>query len=94
MIQRLSWLAAIILAFSASAAFGLGLGKLDLKSALNQQFKAEVELTGVRDLAVEEILVSLASPKDFQRIGVERIYALTDLRFTVIDRGGGSRLLR
>ena len=94
MIQRLSWLAAIILALSTSAAFGLGLGKLDLKSALNQQFKAEVELTGVRDLAVEEIRVSLASQTDFQRIGVERTYALTDLRFTVIDSGGGSRLLR
>ncbi|MFT7133206.1 MAG: pilus assembly protein FimV, partial [Cyclobacteriaceae bacterium] len=94
MIQRLSWLAAIILAFSTSAVFGLGLGKLDLKSALNQQFKAEVELTGVRDLDVEEILVGLASQKDFQRIGVDRTYALTDLRFTVIDSGSGSRLLR
>ncbi|MFT5793643.1 MAG: pilus assembly protein FimV, partial [Saprospiraceae bacterium] len=94
MIQRLLWFGAVVLTFSAPATFGLGLGKLDLKSALNQQFKAEVELTGVRNLALEEILVNLATPKDFQRVGVERNYALTDLRFKVVDADGGGKLLR
>ena len=70
----------------ASSGYSLGLGELELESALNQRFQAEIELTNVRGLEIEEILPNLASQKDFDRIGVERGYILVDLRFKVLRK--------
>jgi pilus assembly protein FimV len=80
---------AVVFGCMTSTAYGLGLGELELNSALNQRFSAEIKLTNVRGLEVEEILPNLASQEDFDRVGVERNYLLTDLRFSVTpnDRG-------
>ncbi|WP_188151168.1 FimV/HubP family polar landmark protein [Teredinibacter waterburyi] len=66
---------------------GLGLGDANLKTALNEPLRAEIQLLEVRDLSDSEILVSLAGREDFDRIGVDRPYFLTDLRFKVELRG-------
>ena len=89
MIRRLTLLIAASAILSAPACFGLGLGELELKSALNQRFEAEVELTNVRGLEIEKILPNLGSQDDFDRVGVERGYALIDLRFKVASRENG-----
>ncbi len=68
---------------ATSAVFALGLGEIDLKSNLNQRLEAEIELLEVRDLSESEIIIKLGSPDDFDRLGVERIYFLTDLKFNV-----------
>ncbi len=94
MIRRLTLLIAASAILSAPACFGLGLGELELKSALNQRFEAEVELTNVRGLEIEEILPNLGSQDDFDRIGVERGYALIDLRFKVASRENGKLFVR
>ena len=94
MIQRLLVCGAALLVLTTSPAFGVGLGSLDLQSALNQQFVADIELTNVRGLDVEEILPRLASQEDFDRVGVERNYALTDLRFKVVQTNGSGKMLR
>ena len=44
MIRRLKLLFATVLVLLAPAIFALGLGELDLQSALNQQFNAEIKL--------------------------------------------------
>ncbi|MEX0942778.1 MAG: FimV/HubP family polar landmark protein [Pseudomonadales bacterium] len=75
-------------------AYGLGLGELELRSALNQEFDAEIALTKVRGLEVDEILPGLASQEDFQRVGVERGYMLTDLRFKVVQKSNGELAVR
>ncbi|MDG1443541.1 MAG: FimV/HubP family polar landmark protein [Pseudomonadales bacterium] len=72
-----------------SSGYSLGLGELELESSLNQRFQAEIELTNVRGLEIEEILPNLASQQDFDRIGVERGYILVDLRFKVVRKDGG-----
>lgn len=61
----------------------LGLGEVKLKSSLNQPLEAEVKLLDTRDLTAEQILVTLASPVDFERNGVERLYFYTELQFQV-----------
>ncbi|MCB1693355.1 MAG: FimV family protein [Pseudomonadales bacterium] len=86
MIRRLLLLCALV-ALATQNAYGLGLGKLELKSALNQRFSAEIELTNTRGLENEEILPALASQADFDRAGIDRNYLLTDLRFKVVTRG-------
>jgi len=72
-----------IVAALPQAVYALGLGEITLKSALNQPLKAEIKLLQVRDLNETEILVGLASAEEFERVGVDRPYFLTNLDFTV-----------
>jgi pilus assembly protein FimV len=89
MIRRLRLLGATLFALYCSTAFGLGMGELELKSALNQRFDGEIVLTKVGALEIDEILPNLASQADFDRVGVDRNYQLTDLRFSVRVREDG-----
>ena len=75
-----------------AAAHALGLGEIELNSHLNQKLSAEIPLTEPGELGPEEILVSLGSPEDFERAGVERFFYLTDLRFEVFTDGRGPRI--
>ncbi len=71
------------LSLLAVHAWGLGLGEIKLNSALNEKLKAEIELLDASGMQPDEIRVSLASTEDFERVGVERFFFLTDLRFEV-----------
>lgn len=82
MIRRLLLLCALV-ALASESAYGVELGKLQLHSALNQRLNADVSLTNVQGLGTDEILPGLASPKEFARMGIDRPYSLTNLRFTV-----------
>lgn len=62
-------------------ASALGLGEVSVNSSLNQPLDAEIRLLQVRDLTQREILIGLASRDDFERIGVDRPYFLSDLKF-------------
>lgn len=86
------WLALAVMLVSARAA-ALGLGEITLDSALNQRLVAEIELLETRGLDPEEIIVSLGSREDFERVGVERFFFLTDLRFQVSRGANGSAIL-
>ena len=61
--------------------FTLGLGEIEVNSALNQKFKAEIELLSATPEDAENIIVKLASRKEFSRAGLDRPYLLSDLRF-------------
>ena len=93
MIQRLRLLPVILLALYCGSAFALGLGELDLKSALNQRFDAEIVLLNTGDLEQVEIIPSLAAEEDFERVGVNRDYHLTDLRFNAQLREDGTHIV-
>ena len=83
----------ILLALYCGSAFALGLGELDLKSALNQRFDAEIVLLNTGDLEQVEIIPSLAAEEDFERVGVNRDYHLTDLRFNAQLREDGTHIV-
>ncbi len=65
-------------------ASALGLGEVKLKSTLNQPLNAEVKLLDTRDLTADQILVALASPADFERNNVDRLYFYTEFQFEVV----------
>ncbi|MDQ8037368.1 MAG: FimV/HubP family polar landmark protein [Pedobacter sp.] len=67
----------------------LAVSDLKTKSALGEPFWGEVELSEINDLNADEIKVSLATQEDFERVGVERVYFLTDLKFDVIVNPAG-----
>lgn len=79
---------------SSNMAQALGVGDINLRSALNQPLDAEIELLQVRDLSSQEILPTLASPDEFGRAGIERDFFLTDLVFTPVVRPDGRAVIR
>jgi pilus assembly protein FimV len=84
-------LSSFVLSPYASA---LGLGEVKLKSSLNQPLEAEVKLLDTRDLTAEQILVTLASPADFERNGVDRLYFYTELQFQVdLESADGPKVI-
>ncbi|CAM3512506.1 FimV/HubP family polar landmark protein [Parendozoicomonas haliclonae] len=79
---------------ASTSAHALGLGEIELDSALNQPLKADIELVELRDLTAAEILPNLATRDDFDRAGVERPYFLSKLRFETVTRDDGSVYIR
>jgi pilus assembly protein FimV len=59
----------------------LGIGEIQLNSALNQNFSAEIPLIASPGENTKNIRVKLASPAAFEKAGVERSYLLSTLRF-------------
>lgn len=82
-----SLLGGCVLAWSGLAN-ALGLGEISLHSALNQPFNADILLSDTQGLDEGDIIVSLGTPEEFARAGIERTFLLTDLRFTPLFRNG------
>ena len=71
----------------AGASHALGLGELQLESALHQPLRATISLHGAQGLTPSDVRISLADAEAFSRVGIERPYFLTDLRFTPVMLG-------
>lgn len=91
--RKLTFLAYVLVVFIAGKSFALGLGEIELDSALNQNFSATIPVTGASGLADYEVLVSLASKEDFKRVGVERFFYLTNIRFNLVVGNDGSLVI-
>lgn len=86
-----TYLTSVVLALFSSWASALGLGEIELNSALNQPLNAKLHLLEVRGLTEQEIAVSLASPRAFDSVGVERTAFLNELSFRLdLDAPGGA----
>jgi len=89
-LHKLALAVGLASALGADIASALGLGELKLNSTLNQPLNAEIKLLNVKDLSPDEILVNLASRDAFKRAGVDRLYFLTSLKFTIVlDNAAG-----
>ena len=62
--------------------FTLGLGEIEVNSALNQELDAEIELLGATPEDAETLIIKLASREEFSRAGLDRPFMLTDLQFS------------
>ncbi|MES9825751.1 MAG: FimV/HubP family polar landmark protein [Candidatus Thiodiazotropha endolucinida] len=81
MIRKLSLAVAVATALSPVGALALGLGEINPQSALNQAFKADIDLLSVSQEELQDVRVSLASREAFEKAGMERPYLLTGLKF-------------
>jgi len=70
--------------------FALGLGKVELHSSLNQPLDADIELLALHDTALDEVSVKLASQEAFEKVGLERPFFLTQLKFTPASKADGT----
>lgn len=89
MIRRFLVLLTFVCLVIPGMANALGLGEATVKSSLNQPLDAEIQLTNVRNLGLDEILPGLASREDFLKAGVDRVYFLSDLHFKVVKKTDG-----
>lgn len=80
-------LAVMLLIMVSTAATAVGLGEATLRSALTEPLDAEIRITNPEGLTAQELNVQLASPEDFRRAGVERLFFLSQLEFDVQPDG-------
>ncbi|MDH5435164.1 MAG: hypothetical protein OEX83_00250, partial [Gammaproteobacteria bacterium] len=89
MIRKLVLITAMLMVFLTTNVMALGLGELTLHSSLNEPLSAEIELLSVQADELDGIKVAMASQRDFELVGVERMYFLTSLDFaTKINEAG------
>ena len=93
MIRKLSLAVAVATALSPVGAFALGLGDINSQSALNQKFKAEIDLLSVDQEVIQDIRVNLASDDAFKRAGIERLFLLSGLRFEPMYSASGKPVI-
>ncbi len=91
--RKLATAAAVSLILASSGAHALGLGDIEMRSALNQPMNAQIRLTSVQPGEADGMLVTLAAPDAFNRAGIERSQVLKSLKFTV-DYEGPSPVIR
>ena len=72
----------------------MGLGDITVNSYLDQPFNAEIELIDVGNTLLSGIKASLASAEDFDRVGLERVYALNLLTFNVEKNVNGKAVIK
>ena len=80
---------AMLSALTTADVVALGLGEIELKSALNQPLIAEVELLSATPEELQELKVEVGSPQAFASAGIERTLFLNKLKFDVKTNADG-----
>ncbi len=68
---------------SATYVHALGMGDIELESALNQPLDAQIKLIKAGELEDWEIKPDLASSDEFQKSGIEHVFFLNNVKFEV-----------
>lgn len=95
LIRRTYRLLAASVAFTFSqSAFAIGVGDIVVNSYVNEPLSADIAILDPKDLSESEVIASLASLADFDRLGIERHYSLGALVFETDMKGAGSSVIR
>lgn len=86
--RKLTLSLAVMAALLPARGYPLGLGEIELNSALNQELNAEIEILSASPEDAEQLIVQLGSREAFNRAGIDRPYLLQQLKFKVVDRNG------
>lgn len=90
MFKRLAFGLAVLMCWVPVQVFALGLGNIEMRSALNQALDARIELLRARAGELKDLSVTLASADTFKRAGMDRPAFLTQLRFEVVTNPNGT----
>ena len=94
MTRRLQRFLALVLFVSPSTLFALGLGDIQLHSALNEPLDADIELVSAAPDELSSLRAALANRETFARYGLERPASLQNLEFRVTRSGDGRNVLK
>ena len=81
---------AVAVAMASGRLYALGLGDIELHSALNEPLSADVPLLGVQAGELDNAVVRLAPNEEFTRVGIERPAILSDINFTIVRGKDGT----
>lgn len=84
----------IAVAMASGRADALGLGDIELYSALNEPLNAEVRLLAEQPGELNNAVVHLAPNEEFARAGIERPAILSDIQFTIVRRNDGTSVVK
>jgi pilus assembly protein FimV len=70
-----------------------GLGSIELSSALNEPFLAEIPVTALKADEVGNLHVQLASREEFERAGLIHNFLLTNLKFEIVEVAGKTKVV-
>jgi pilus assembly protein FimV len=73
-----------------SKVWAIGLGDINLDSALNEPLRAEIVLLSASPDELSDLTVSLASAETFARYGIDRPFYLQEVQFNVVSGSDGS----
>ncbi len=85
---------AVVTLMAPVAAHPLGIGDIELHSALNQTLNAEISLYLAEGENLGDIQVSLAPPGKFKEVGIPRSYFLSQIKFQPIVKPDGSVVIQ
>ena len=91
--RSLAALALIIFLSLSTAVSALSIGEIELNSALNQPFSADVPLTASQGDELDSLDVRLASQEAFEGYGIDRPEFLRDIIFKVRRTGAKEAVL-
>ncbi len=84
----------VALTLSSAQALALGLGQIRVKSTLNKPLVAEIPLRVDYPGEADKLEVSLASAKQFERVGLDRMSLSVQLHFKVTTNAAGQKVIR
>lgn len=85
--RKLTLSLAVMAALLPGQVVPLGLGEIELSSALNQELAAEIEVLSASPEDAEQLIVKLATREAFARAGIDRPFSLQDIRFKTVVKG-------
>lgn len=87
--------AALALALGAANVHAVGLGEMEVKSGLNEPLLAEIPLIDEAPGDAESLVIRLAPPSAFARVGLEMPRGnAANLKFTVMQNARGQSVIR
>lgn len=81
MLRKSAAILALFLTCFAPHVVALGLGAVSVESALNQPLMVRIEVLQLGDTRLDDVRISVATPEDFVRFGIERSTFLNNIRF-------------
>ena len=94
MFRKSALTAALLLISASSQLHALGLGEIDMQSALNQPMEAVIKLTSAAGADLSTVTVTLASQAAHQRVGLSRSRILNDFDFNLEKDRHGNTVIR
>lgn len=88
--NRLAVAVGACILLSSGIAQALGLGDIEVETALNEPLAAKIKLLSASDDELTTLSVDLAPREAFSRMGIERHPLLRDLRFKLVSGSSGT----
>jgi len=94
MSRRFTRLSLLFVLMLTSEVWAIGLGDINLNSALNEPLRAEIVLLSASADELNDLNVTLASAETFDRYGIDRPFYLQGIEFNVINAGASGSVVQ